>query len=76
MMSKFPGSDHSSRRRYVAKLLAERIDKNNNKNEIYICEAVCDARARVVGGHATIGRLSNNVFWTFQAIIKVYEKSR
>ena len=24
MMSKFPGSDHSSRRRYVAKLLAER----------------------------------------------------
>ena len=39
MMSKFPGSDHSCRRRYVALLLAER----RNKNEIYICEAVCDA---------------------------------
>ena len=30
----------------------------------------------MVGGHATVGRLSNNVFWTFQAIIKVFEKSR
>ena len=39
MMSKFPGSDHSCRRRYVALLLAER----RNKNEIYICEAVCEA---------------------------------
>ena len=39
MMSKFPGSDHSCRRRYVAKLLAGR----RNKNEIYICEAVCGA---------------------------------
>ena len=39
MMSKFPGSDHFCRRRYVAKLLAER----RNKNEINICEAVCDA---------------------------------
>ena len=27
-------------------------------------------------GHATVGRLSNNVFWTFQAISKIYEKSR
>ena len=27
-------------------------------------------------GHATVGRLSNNVFWTFQAIIKIFEKSR
>ena len=33
-------------------------------------------RARVVGSHATIGRLSNNVFWTFQAIRKIFEKSR
>ena len=29
----------------------------------------------VVGGHATIGRLSNNVFSTFQAIRKKFEKS-
>ena len=27
-------------------------------------------------GHATVGRLSNNVFWTFQAIRKKIEKSR
>ena len=33
-------------------------------------------RARVVGSHATIGRLSNNVFWTFQAIWENFEKSR
>ena len=35
----------------------------------------------MVGGHATVGRLSNNVFWTFQAIRenflkKVAERSR
>ena len=30
----------------------------------------------VVGGHATVGRLSNNVFWTFQAIWENFEKSR
>ena len=27
-------------------------------------------------GHATVGRLSNNVFWTFQAIWENFEKSR
>ena len=82
-----------------------------HNNEIYICEAVCDAvrewsevtrlsadcrttifrrfklieffflkslngHATVVGGHATVGRLSNNVFWTFQAIWENFEKSR
>ena len=26
-------------------------------------------------GHATVGRLSNNVCWTFQAIRKIFEKS-
>ena len=30
----------------------------------------------MVGGHATVGRLSNNVFWTFQAIWENFEKSR
>ena len=58
------------------KLLAERRRRirEEKKNEIYICEAVCDekSRARVVGGHATVGRLSNNVFWTFQAIGKFF----
>ena len=28
----------------------------------------------VVGGHATVGRLSNNVSWTFLAIMKNFEK--
>ena len=39
-----------------------------------------NCHATVVGGHATVGRLSNNVFWTFQAIWenveKVAERSR
>ena len=35
-----------------------------------------NGHATVVGGHATIGRLSNNVFSTFQAIRKQFEKSR
>ena len=109
MLSKFPGSDHSSRRRYVALLLAER--RNSKNNEIYICEAICYAvrewsevtrpsadcqttfldvssnkkniwkkslngHATVVGGHATVDWLSNNVFWTFQAIWENFEKSR
>ena len=34
-----------------------------------------NSHARVVGGHATIGRLSNNVFWTFQTIWGDFEKS-
>ena len=35
-----------------------------------------NCHATVVGGHATVGRLSNNVFWTFQAICENFEKSR
>ena len=35
-----------------------------------------NGHATAVGGHATVGRLSNNVFWTFQAIWKNFEKSR
>ena len=31
--------------------------------------------ATVVGSYATVGRLSNNVFWTFQVIRKNIEKS-
>ena len=34
-----------------------------------------NGHATVVGGHATVGRLSNNVFPTFQAFIKNFEKS-
>ena len=34
-----------------------------------------NGHATVVGGHATVGRLSNNVFWTFKAIWKFFEKS-
>ena len=35
-----------------------------------------NGHATVVGGHATVDRLSNNVFWTFQAIWENFEKSR
>ena len=34
-----------------------------------------NGHATVVGGHATVGRLSDNVFWTFQAIWNFFEKS-
>ena len=34
-----------------------------------------NGHATVAGGHATVGRLSNNVFWRFQAIRKFFEKS-
>ena len=34
-----------------------------------------NGHATVVGGHATVGRLSNNVFWTFQAIRKCFWKN-
>ena len=33
-----------------------------------------NGHATVVGGHATVGRLSNNVFWMFQAIWENFEK--
>ena len=33
-----------------------------------------NGHATVVGGHATVGRLSNNVFSTFQAIRKILKK--
>ena len=35
-----------------------------------------NGHATVVGGHATVGRLSNNDFSTFQAIRNFFEKSR
>ena len=35
-----------------------------------------NGHATVIGGHATVGRLSNNVFWTVLAIRKCFEKSR
>ena len=35
-----------------------------------------NGHATVVGGHATVGRLSNKVSWTFQAISENFEKSR
>ena len=35
-----------------------------------------NGHATVVGGHATVGWLSNKVFWTFRAIWENFEKSR
>ena len=134
MMSKFQGSDHSCRRRYVALLLAERrrtrytsarqyvkpyekkpleqesqtvtwqsADILNNdifstfqpsrswrdrrptvkqlfsevsSNSKNFWKKTLNGHATVVGGHATVGWLSNKVFWTFQAIWENFEKSR
>ena len=75
MMSKFPGSDHSCRRRYVIKLFVGKKN-NKNKNEIYICEAVCDAVREWLEVTRPSARLSNNDFSTFQAIRNFFEKSR
>ena len=39
------------------------------------CKNSLNGHATVVGSHATVGRLSNNVFWTFHAISKIFETS-
>ena len=128
MMSKFPGSDHSCRRRYVIKLLSERswiiriirtrkttyasVCKSRTKQtrkkvtgvtrqwtEVTRTSTDCqttfldvwsnlenfwkkslNGHATVVGGHATVGQLSNNVFGRFKRLgnflKKVAELSR
>ena len=40
-----------------------------------ILKEFTERHATVIGGHATVVWLSNNVFLTFQAIQKIYEKS-
>ena len=51
-----------------------------SSNSVIFWKKSLNGHATVVGGHATVGRLSNrNVFWTFQAIrifFKVAERSR
>ena len=50
------------------------LDVSSNKKIFW--KKSLNGHATVVGGHATVGRLSNNVFWTFQAIWENFEKSR
>ena len=50
------------------------LDVSSNKQNSW--KKSQNGHATVVGGHATVGRLSNNVIWTFQAIRKIFEKSR
>ena len=50
------------------------LDVSSNKKIFW--KKSLSGHATVVGGHATVGRLSNNVFWTFQAIWENFEKSR
>ena len=50
------------------------LDVSSNKKKFW--KKTLNGHATVVGGHATVGRLSNNVFWTFQAIWENFEKSR
>ena len=46
-----------------------------SSNSVRFGKKSLNGHATVVGGHATVGRLSNNVFCTFQAIWKNFEKS-
>ena len=46
-----------------------------SSNSKKFLKKVPEGHAAVVGGHATVGWLSNNVFLTFQAIRKNFEKS-
>ena len=50
------------------------LDVSSNMGNFF--KKSLNGQARVVRGHATIGRLSNNVFSTFQAIWENFEKSR
>ena len=50
------------------------LDVSSNLEEFW--KKSLNGHATVVEGHATVGRLSNNVFWTFQAICENFEKSR
>ena len=64
----------------MAKLLTERINNKNENNEIYICEAVCDA----VRGWSEVTRPSADCQTTFfrrfkqfgKILKKVAERSR
>ena len=51
------------------------FDVSSNQNNFFWKKSL-NGHATVVGGHATVGRLSNNVFWTFQAIWENFEESR
>ena len=61
----------SSYRRPTVKhrFLVVSIDQGN------FWEKSLNGHATLVGGHATVSRLSKNVFWTFQAIRKFFVKS-
>ena len=85
MMSKFPGSDHSCRRRYVALLLAEEgIIRTRKTTYASVCKKVVRnnteesnrSHATVNGGHATRRPTVKQRSWTFEAIWKNFEKSR
>ena len=46
-----------------------------SSNLEFFWKKLLNGHATVVGGHATVGRLSDNDFWTFQAIWNFFEKS-
>ena len=49
------------------------LDVSSNLEKLW--KMSLNSHATVVGGQVTVGRLSNNVFWTFEAIRKNFEKS-
>ena len=69
-------SRDSGRRSSVRRPTVKQRFLDVSSNYVKFWKESLNGHATVVGGHATVGRLSNNVFWTFQAIRKKIEKSR
>ena len=70
------GSRDSGRRSRDRRPTVKQRFLNVSSNFVRFWKKSLNGHATVVGGHATVGRLSNNVFSTFQAIRKFFEKSR
>ena len=66
--------DSGRRSRDRRPTVKQRFFDVSGNSEIFLKKSL-NGHATVVEGHATVGRLSNNVFCTFQAIRKNFEKS-
>ena len=68
------GSRDSGRRSRDRRPTVKQRFLNVSSNFVRFWKKSLNGHATVVGGHATVGRLANNVFWTFQAIRNFFEK--
>ena len=69
------GSRDSGRRSRDRRPTVKQRFLNVSSNFVKFWKKSLNGHATVVGGHATVGRLANSVFWTFQAILENFEKS-